>query len=222
MKRNSPAEWRKNIYETLWPQLLTHRGVKSLTSAKVIKTCVRLRHSGGCCLTTLYSSGQPGLYSSIWDKPFEDKELQRKKVTPKMLLSVFLGALTSVTGILRMVSGWNDISFDARLCGLRKDITGVWEFKLSYPVWRKLVKKGTNISPLEPLAENQTVKRETSRGEVTLDAWDPGKFRGAAADRERKPVLFGTFCISKKHSTLSEKWYDFPPRLKNATPYAKC
>lgn len=138
-----------------------------------------------------------------------------------MLLSVFLGALTSVTGILRMVSGWNDISFDVRLCGLRKDITGVWEYKLSYPVWRKLVKKGTNILPLEPLAENQTAKRETSRGEVTLDAWDPGKFWGAAADRERKPVLFGTFCISKKHSTLSEKWYDFPPRLKNATPYAK-
>lgn len=41
---------------------------------------------------------------------------------------------------------------------------------LTCPEEAVVAKGGTNISPLKPLAENQTAKRETNRGEVTLDA----------------------------------------------------
>lgn len=41
---------------------------------------------------------------------------------------------------------------------------------LSCPEEVVVAKGGTNVSPLKPLAENRTAKRETNRGEVTLDA----------------------------------------------------
>lgn len=82
-----------------------------------------------------------------------------------------------------------------------------------------VAKGGTNVSPLKPLAEIWTAKRQTNRGEVTLDAWHPGKFWGAAAARERKPALFGTFRISEKLSTVPEmSGMTFHPDWKMPSP----
>lgn len=60
-----------------------------------------------------------------------------------------------------------------------------------------VVRGGTTVSPLKSLAENWRPKRETDRGEVTMDARGPGKFWGDAAARERKPILSGTFAFQR-------------------------
>lgn len=82
---------------------------------------------------------------------------------------------------------------------------------------------GSNVSPLKPLAESWTAKRETKRREVTSDTWDPGKFWGPATARERKPTLFGTFHISKKLPTVPEMsgWVRLPTEAENCHPLHK-
>lgn len=68
-----------------------------------------------------------------------------------------------------------------------------WQVFSLCPEEAVVVRGGTTVSPLRSLAENWRPKRETDRGEVTMDARGPGKFWGDAAANERKPILSGTF-----------------------------